>query len=108
MMASELPVLAALSCTLPEGEAGRRRAEVGRLFADSRRVAELPNGVELEFAGDDAMARALFDFVMFERRCCAQLSFDLRFVPDHSVVRLCITGAPELVAPIRTFAGVPV
>ena len=107
-MASEFLVLAALSCTLPEGEAGRRRAEVGRLFANARRVSELPDGVELEFAGDDATARALFDFVMFERQCCAQLRFDLRFIPEHSAVSLCITGAPELVAPIRTFAGIQV
>lgn len=98
--------LRTLGCSLPDGEAGERRAEVGRLFAQSTAATTLPDGIELEYPGDEATTRALFDFVVFERGCCAQLGFELRFAPPHRVVRLRITGAPEFVLPIRSFAGV--
>ncbi len=99
--------LSILACTLPEGEAGQRRLEVGKLFAQPVRTTTIPDGVELEYASDDVTARALYDFVMFERRCCAQLSYELRFDTPHRAIQLRISGAPELVSSIRAFAGMP-
>jgi hypothetical protein len=99
--------LKVLRCTLPEGEVGSRRKEVGRLVAKATRNTNVADGVELEYPGDDATARALLDFVMFERHCCARLSFELRFMPDHGTTRLRITGAPDLVGAIRELTGTP-
>ena len=95
-----------LGCSLPESAAGERRAEVGRLFAQSIGTTSHPDGIELEYPGDETTTRALFDFVLFERVCCAQLGFELRFQTPHRTVRLRISGAPELVRSIRSFAGV--
>jgi hypothetical protein len=100
-----LDPLAALSCSLPEGEAGRRRAEVGALFARAELRTETEDGAELEYPGDDATARALLDFVLFERRCCAALTYELRFVPDHTRLRLRLAGPPELRQAVRAWAG---
>lgn len=96
---------AELTCTLPEGEAGRRRAEVGALFARARRVVAMDDGVDLEYPGDDATARALLDFALFERRCCSRLTYELRFVPDHTTVRLRITGPDALVPAVWAWSG---
>jgi hypothetical protein len=99
-------ILRALMCTLPDGHAASRRKEVGRLVAKATHTKNVADGVELEYPGDDETARALLDFVMFERQCCAQLSFELRFVPEHTTTLLRITGAPDVVGAIRELAGV--
>ncbi len=99
--------LAALSCTLPEGEARARRAELGRIFSAALNGSAIEDGVELEYAGDDDTARALLDFVLFERRCCADLRYELRFLPPHEAARLRITGTSKYVDPIRAWARVP-
>ena len=100
-----VPPPAALACALPEGEAGERRAEVGRLFARAERRFETEDGAELEYPGDDETARALLDFVLFERRCCAQLAYELRFIPEHGAVRLRISGSGSQVPAVRAWAG---
>ncbi|HEY0780882.1 MAG TPA: hypothetical protein VGE98_00390 [Thermoanaerobaculia bacterium] len=101
--APEIP--AALACRLPEGEAGRRRALVGALFEQALARRATDDGVELEYAGDDETARGLLDFVLFERRCCAEVAYHLSFAPDHSRVRLRLAGDGPLAAAVRQWAG---
>jgi hypothetical protein len=95
----------ALACDLPAEGVARRAADTERLFARAREWRPLPDGATLVFPGDDETARALFEFVVFERRCCAQLSYELAFVPDHSTVRLTMRGAGAQVDGIRAWAA---
>jgi hypothetical protein len=46
--------LKVLRCTLPEGEVGSRRKEVGRLVAKATRNTTVADGVELECSSDTA------------------------------------------------------
>ncbi len=96
-------VAAALACTLsPEG-IDRRRVAAADVFGRALRVHELEDGVRLEYAGGDEVARQLLDFVLFERHCCAQLSYALRFEPDHETVMLEIDGGERFGAAIRAW-----
>ena len=44
-------ILASVSCSVPEGEARARLADVGRLFAKALRVTPIEQGVETEHMG---------------------------------------------------------
>jgi len=96
---------AALACDLPAEAFARRAMDTTQLFDESRSRRALADGAELEFAGDDEVARALLDFVLAERRCCASLSYELAFVPDHSSVRLTLRGRGRQAEAIRAWAG---
>ena len=98
---------AALACELPSDRLARRAIDTTQLFARARERRALADGAELEFPGDDATAQSLFDFVLFERACCAQLSYELAFIPDHSTVRLTLRGRGPQIEGIRAWAAVP-
>ena len=94
-----------LSCALPPEELPRRAMDITTLFDRARTRRPIDDGAELTFAGDDAAARDLLDFILAERRCCATLSFELAFIPDHSTVVLRLQGRGEQGASIRAWAG---
>ena len=95
----------ALACDLPAAGLARRAVDTERLFARARERRPLPDGATIVFSGDDETARALFEFVAVERRCCAQLAYELAFVPDHSTVRLTMRGAGAQIDGIRAWAS---
>ena len=95
----------ALACELHADGVARRAVDTERLFARARERRPLPDGATLVFSGDDETARALFEFVAVERRCCAQLSYELAFVPDHSTVRLTMRGTGAQIDGIRAWAA---
>ena len=99
----DLNVFEPVVCTLPTGDAARRRAEVAALVRRAQAVAETSCGVMLTYAGDDDTARALLDFVLFERRCCAQFTYQLRFAPDQSRMQLEVDGPAELAESVRAW-----
>ena len=57
--------------------------------ATGRRITD--DGVIVEFPNHDATARALLEFVLAERRCCAFFSYELGFSP-RLTLRLRASG----------------
>lgn len=95
-----------LACSLPEDALRERMAEVRGLLARATERRALDDGALLRFpAGDDA-ARLLLDFVLFERRCCSALTFELVFEPPHDAVALRVRGGGEGVSLARALAGI--
>jgi hypothetical protein len=65
-------------CTLAAAERDARLAELRRDFLPRVRGArELPDGVALLFAADPETARAVADFVAFERGCCGFARYEV-------------------------------
>lgn len=67
--------------------------------ATDRRATD--DGVILEFAGDDATARTVLDFVLAERRCCAQFTYEISFAPPHERVTLRLRAAGLYLAALK-------
>jgi hypothetical protein len=86
----DLPV----TCTLSGAEQADRREEVAAIFGGCLRSGEIEAGREFIFPGDAHWAARLTEFVVFERRCCPFLAFELVFEPEGGLIRLRITG-PE-------------
>ncbi len=103
----ELDPLVALPCTLPPAGADRRRIETGALFSQATRCVWLADGARLSFDGSDDTARALLDFVLVERSCCSQLSYELAFSPPHDGAALTVRGPESLLDAIRGWVGAP-
>lgn len=85
-----------LICKLPGQDLTERRKEIAALFATALDCREIEGGTELSFASSEDAARTLLDFILFERVCCPTLAYCLDFQPDHSTIRLRITGASNL------------
>lgn len=88
-------------CNLPPSELRERRAQIQTFLAQTTGVAPLSNGFELEFAVSPEMAHALTDFILFERGCCAGLTYELRSQPDHTKLTLRLTGPAEQIESMR-------
>ena len=92
-----------LACSLPATSMRQREAELRKLLASATRIYESEEGIIGEFSGTDEMAQALLDAVLFERRCCAPLTYALIFAPDHTNVALKIQAAPQYRAIIKAW-----
>lgn len=101
--------LAALGCTLPPEGVDRRRVASAELFRQARSAEPIATGVRLAYAGADETARALLDFVLFERRCCGRLRYTLRFEPGpggaHDTIVLELEGNGPDAAAVRAWAA---
>ena len=104
--AAQPPIGEDLACTLATEELAPRGRATANLFDRAERRRRLPDGAELEFGGDDDAARALLEFVLLERRCCAQLTYELHFAPDHSTIVLRLRGRGRQSEAIRAWAAV--
>jgi hypothetical protein len=101
-----IPNAVALACSLPEDALRERMAGVRGLLSRATERRPLDDGALLRFSGDDEAARLLLDFVLFERRCCSALAFELVFEPPHDAVALRVRGGGEGVALARALAGI--
>lgn len=101
-----IPGAVALSCSLPEEALRERMAEVRGFLSRATERRPLNDGALLRFSGDDEAARLLLDFVLFERRCCSALAFELVFEPPHDAISLRVRGGGEGVALARALAGI--
>jgi len=85
-----------LVCRVNALDKAQRRRQQALLETVRRMVLakhELPNGLDLSFAGDPAAFVQLAEWISLERRCCPFLSFALEWRQDDSMsVRL--TGRP--------------
>lgn len=65
-----------------------RLPEVKTLLGRATNRRPTDDGVIVEFPGDDTTARTVLDFVLAERRCCAQFTYEISFAPPHEGVSL--------------------
>lgn len=81
-------------CTLPETQLDTRIDMISReVLSGVSATAELEDGYELTFPGDEVWLRKLTDFIAFERNCCSTVfRFELIFLPDHGPILLRILG----------------
>ena len=98
-------ILEALSCALPASEADRRRAETAALFGKAVSCEWIVDGARVSFAPSEDMARAVLEFVLVERACCAQLSYQIESTAPHERIALVLRGPVGLVESIRAWTG---
>jgi hypothetical protein len=98
-------VLTTLSCSLPPSGADRRRIETATLFGNAVHCEWIEDGARLRFDASEQMARAVLDFVLVERECCAQLSYDIVAKPPHDHIALVLRGPAELRDAIHAWVG---
>ncbi len=98
MSATDIPI----ACALSDSDLARRRAEIAAgVFATVEEVQELPDGFAFRFPTTDTTARELLDFMLFERECCAFLTFELVFERGHGATWLRLRGGEEVKSFVR-------
>lgn len=102
-MTSKSPIGAALSaiCNLNEPDRVLRAETVEQFVAGATAVLMIPDGVLLQFRRNGANARAVLDFISFERECCARYKYRVRSTNDR--LDLEITGHAPDVQHLQTF-----
>lgn len=70
-----------------------RLPEVKALLGKATARRATDDGVIIEFPGDDTTARTVLEFVLAERRCCAQFTYEIAFAPPADRVTLRLRGA---------------
>jgi len=71
-----------------------RRAEVRDLLRKATGRRDTDDGVSIDFPPDDTTAQTLLEFVLAERRCCAQFTYEMAFAPksERLTLRLRASG----------------
>jgi hypothetical protein len=70
-----------------------RLPEVKTLLSRAVARGEIADGVALEFAGDDATARTVLEFILAERRCCALFIYEVRVTAGSGPVTLMVRAS---------------
>jgi hypothetical protein len=95
----------AVACVLPPIDRAGRRVSVQDLLQHATRWTECEDGMLMEFPGGDETARALFEFVLAERRCCPHFTYELGFAPDHQRVTVRLRAAGAKLAALKAIYG---
>jgi hypothetical protein len=102
MSTADIPI----ACTLNDRELARRRAEIAAgIFRRVDAVDELPDGYAFRFPASPETARELLDFMLYERDCCAFLTFELVFERGHGATWLRLRGGEGVKAFVRDAFG---
>jgi hypothetical protein len=96
-MTSQAP----LACTLQPTERQARGDAVAQLLATATQIEEREDGYAFAFPPDERQVRDVLDFVLFERACCAFLTFRVEFPAPHDRVWLELRGDAEVKAVIQ-------
>jgi hypothetical protein len=102
---AEVNVTLALACTLPPTRRAARRADIGALLERVHRRKDEPDGVILSFAASESIAQALLEFMLAERQCCPQMTYELLFPAGEPVVALRVRSPVEHILAVRTLYG---
>lgn len=95
-----------IACDLSEQEQQRRRRDLASdLFKNYQQAEELADGYAFHYPGDEASAMRLMEFITFERRCCAFMTFELIFEPGQGSIWLRLRGAAGVKEFIRDELG---
>ncbi|MEP6925897.1 MAG: hypothetical protein ABI954_15625 [Pyrinomonadaceae bacterium] len=84
-----------IACTLSDSAFRVRRNDVVQKIVPAIiETKELENGFAYRFPADDEWLLELAQFVIFERKCCAFLSFKLSIESGQVSIWLELTGQP--------------
>jgi hypothetical protein len=90
------------SCNLSPDALQKRSAEtVQTIFKQVKNLRELEHGFEFDFVHTPELSRELEEFIAFERRCCATLSWTLNTDVGGETIRLVVSGASDQKEEIR-------
>jgi hypothetical protein len=92
-----------LVCNLPSPELASRRGEIQRLIEHAGSVVARPDGVLFTFQNTDEIAHALLDFIRFEQKCCAAITYELRAEPPRSELAFRLRAPAALVTSVQKF-----
>jgi hypothetical protein len=84
------------TCFLEIARNPDKRAADIKALADIRALAELSDGYGLGFEGADEKIEALVEFLIFERKCCVFLTYELIFESHERMVWLNIRGGADI------------
>lgn len=83
-----------MACILPIAEqAKRREIIINDLFKGVEEKRELRDGFSFRYPGTDEWISKLSEFIVFERKCCPFLTFELLFASNSGPVHLHIRGS---------------
>jgi hypothetical protein len=77
-----------IACILPSHEQAKRREIIIK-------TRELRDGFSFRYPGTDEWISKLSEFIMFERKCCPFLTFELLFTSNGGPVHLYIGGSKD-------------
>ena len=92
-----------IACSLAPAELGKRTESLSRFAGEALSSTELDDGFALVYSFADETVARLVEAIVFERRCCTFLRFELVFEPQQGPVRLRIRGpeeAKDLIRPL--------
>ena len=82
-----------IACSLSDVQLRERRDDLAHgLLARCEKVAELADGYEFAFAGEEETAAQIMEFILEERRCCPFFGFELVIKPDNGPIILRLRG----------------
>lgn len=98
-----------IACHLSDPDLARRRSELAAgLFARVETTDELADGYAFRFPATPEVARDLLDFVLYERECCAFLTFEVVAERGHGPFWLRLRGGEDVKAFVRNLFAVAV
>src|SRR5215203_5543878 len=84
-----------IACILPSHEQAKRREIIIDFFKGIEETRELRDGFSFRYPGTDEWISKLSEFIMFERKCCPFLTFELLFTSNGGPVHLYIGGSKD-------------
>lgn len=84
------------TCFLEIARNPDKRAADIRALSDIQALTELSDGYGFGFEGADKKIEALVEFVIFERKCCVFLTYELIFESHERMVWLNIRGGADI------------
>jgi hypothetical protein len=90
-----------LFCTLPPLDRQGRRVSIQSLLEHAVAWSTDDSGAWFEFVATEEVAYAVFAFVLAERQCCPQFSYEFTFAPSTQSVRLRVGANAALVEPLH-------
>jgi hypothetical protein len=88
----------------------RQRYQAARKQIESAviRIVEVDDGYVLHLPDDDAMLAVVAEWIALERRCCPFFEFTVSVGGSDSLIRVALTGSPEVKEFLRSELGSPV
>lgn len=107
-MTAGTPIRIPLACNLgafSPAERERHASLLARLGSEVVGTEELPDGYAFEFGSDPGLVAEVSEWVSLERACCPFLKFQIELAPEKGMLRLRLTGSPQVKEFLRAEFG---